>query len=172
MANGNSLSRVPVFGIILILAGVAFLLDQLHVIDFGWGKVLWAVVAVMGAVLAFSAFTNNEQGKIFFGTILFLFGLFFFLRSLDIIRHGNHVFWPALLMIIGFAFLMLFVSNAREWVLLIPSVLFVGLGVVFMLAELRYLYYWDVWCAIGQYWPVVLILIGIGLIAGRVARKT
>jgi len=172
MGNGNTIARVPILGILLVLAGLGLLLDQLHVIDFGWEKVLWLAVAILGALLTFRAFTNDEQGKIFFGTILFLFGLLFFLRSFDIIRHGEHIIWPAILVIIGLAFLMLYVNNPREWVLIIPTVLFVGLGAVFMLAELDYLYYWDVWYAVRQYWPAILILIGVAMIVGRGVRKT
>jgi hypothetical protein len=171
MGNGNAISRIPILGIILVLAGAGLLLDELHLLDFGWEKVLWLAVALLGALLTFRAFANNEQGRIFFGTVLFLFGVLFLLRSFDIVHRGAHVFWPAILVIIGMAFLMLYINNTREWALLFPAVLFVGLGAVFMLAELNYLCYWDVWDAVRQYWPVVLILIGMAMILERAVRK-
>jgi hypothetical protein len=66
--------------------------------------------------------------------------------------------------IFGFSFLVLFIFNVRDWHLLIPSLLFVGLGAALMLTELKMLYAEQVWHVVKSYWPVALILMGAAMV--------
>ena len=159
--------RLPVFGILLLVVGIALLLEKLDVIEFGWSKVLWAAVAVLGAAIVIRSFVQNGRGGIFWGTLLFLYGLFFLLRSLDLIESHVTVFMPASFTILGFGFLMLFVSDPKDWHLLIPSVILLGFGGAFMLAEAGYIHRWEMWDTFRTWWPLVLVLVGFSLILRR-----
>jgi hypothetical protein len=159
--------RLPVFGILLLVVGVALLLEKLDVIEFGWSKILWAAVAVLGAAIVIRSFVQNGRAGIFWGTLLFLYGLFFLLRSLDLIESQVAVFMPATFTILGFGFLMLFVSDPKDWHLLIPSVILLGFGGAFMLAEAGYIHRWEMWETFRTWWPLVLVLVGFSLVLRR-----
>jgi hypothetical protein len=159
--------RLPVFGILLLVVGLALLLEKLDVIEFGWSKILWAAVAVLGAAIVIRSFVQNGRGGIFWGTLLFLYGLLFLLRSLDLVESHVTVFMPASFAILGFGFLMLFVSDPKDWHLLIPSVILLGIGGAFMLAEAGYIHRWEVWDTFRTWWPLLLVLVGFSLIFRR-----
>lgn len=163
-------ARVSWFGLILIIFGLVLLLDKLNVINIAFSTVFWPVMTLVGLVTAASGYSRNRRGKIFGGTILFLYSLYFFLRSQDFIEFRGHLFLPATFFIIGVGFLMMYLQNFRDWYLLIPALIFAGVGAAFILAEFGYLYWWDVSMALADYWPVILIVIGLAILLKRRGR--
>lgn len=159
--------KISIVGIILVALGLALLLDRLDVVDIGFGRIVWIFAGVLGAWLVFRGFLYNERGKAYWGTVLFLFSIYFLLRNFGLVEFHGRTFLPAALLVLGFAFLMLFVQNPRAWQVLIPAVILGGLGAVFILADLGYLYGWDVAHAIRTYWPVLLILAGASMVLRR-----
>jgi hypothetical protein len=165
MSNGRK--NIPWFGVALVVIGAAILLQKLHVIEVDFWTVFWPLMMLMGLVGVARGFSGEKRGKIFWGTVGFLFSLFFLLRSLDFVEIRPHMFLPAAFLVFGIAFLMLFVNTFRDWYLLIPAVILGGTGVMFLLAEYGFLYYWDVWQTFRVYWPAVLILFGLAIILKR-----
>ena len=156
----NSFNRFPIIGFVLVLLGVALLLNQMNVIHIGGIALVWLGLLVYGAALVIRSFINNDRGKVFFGTLCFLTGILFFMRKLGLVNGAFSIYLPAFIIIVGLAFLMLFVFNVKDWHLLIPSVIFLALGAALMLTHLGYWYSHDVWKVIASYWPVLLIIIG------------
>jgi hypothetical protein len=170
--NNNSV-RISWFGIVLIVLGLIMLLDRFHLVMISFGTVFWPLVMLLGIVTVVRGFSDNRTGKIFWGTVMFLFALFFFLRSSEYFEVRAHVFPPALFLIFGIAFLMTFVNNVREWYMLIPAIAFGGIGVFLILVEYGYIYRWDaweVWNATRLYWPILVILFGLALMLRRSGR--
>ena len=159
--------RFPIFGLILLLVGIALLLERLDILAFGWGRILWSAVTLLGAGVVIRAFLDNSRGKVFWGTVLFLYGLLFLLRSLRLVENHWELFMPATMAILGFAFFMLFVFDPKDWHLLIPSVVLLAFGGAFMLSEAGYVRRWEMWDTVGRWWPVILILVGFSLILRR-----
>jgi hypothetical protein len=62
---------------------------------------------------------------------------------------------------------MLFVYDPRNVGILIPALIFGGFGATVFLVEWDYLDWWDVRYYIRNYWPVLLILLGFGIILKR-----
>jgi MFS family permease len=110
------------------------------------------------------------RGRIFAGTLLFLYGLFFLLRTSEYVDIRLRMFFPATFLIIGVALLMVFLSNYRAWELLIAAGLLCGIGVAFLMTEVGYLDRYEVWETVRLYWPVGLVLLGIAMILRRRAR--
>jgi cell wall-active antibiotic response 4TMS protein YvqF len=163
-------SRAPWFAVALILVGAVLLLDRLDLIRFGFQMALWSVLAVFGLVKAVQGFSRNQKGSIFGGTVAFLYGLFFLLRSSDYVDVRMGMFFPATFLIFGIALLMMFLNNYHEWELLIPAGLLGGIGVAFVLSDLGYLDRYDVWEAVRLYWPLGLVLLGLALLLRRRAQ--
>ncbi|HUL42867.1 MAG TPA: DUF5668 domain-containing protein [Bacteroidota bacterium] len=169
MSNGKQ--KIPWLGIALIVFGAAILLRKFHFIELEYWSIFWPLLMLMGLVIAGRGFSANRHGKIFWGTVLFLFSLFFLLRAGDIMDVSAYLFPPSVFLIIGLAFLMLFLNNVREWYFLLLASVFGGIGSLLLLANYGYLYYWDVWELLRTYWPVVLIFLGVGLLLKRRPRS-
>ena len=152
-------NSAPLFAVALILIGSALLLDRLDVIRFGFHMMLWTIVMVFGLVRVLQGFSRGRKGIIFWGTLLFLYGLFFLLRSSDYFDVRMGLFFPATFLIVGIALLMMFLNNYREWELLIPASLMCGIGVAFVLGEAGYVDRYDVWETLRMYWPLGLVLV-------------
>ena len=163
----RSKSKLSIVGVVLVVFGIALLLERLDLLDIGFGRILWVSLGLLGGWLVVRSFVYNERGKAFWGTVLFLISVYFLLNSLGVLELHGRAIGPAVLLILGFAFLILFVQNPRAWQMLIPAVILGGLGTVFISTDLGYLYGWDILRVIQTYWPVVLILIGISLVFRR-----
>ena len=161
------MNRYSWFGIALIVVGAAMLLDRFQVVRFGWWFSVWALIGVFGLVRSIDGFAKRRPAGVFWGTFLFLFGTYFLLRDLDMVELRSYWWFPAMLLILGFSFLTTYVSTPRDWHLLVPSLVLLGVGSAMILTELGYIYRYDVVHAIRMYWPVALIAFGISLILSR-----
>ncbi|MGD0339539.1 MAG: DUF5668 domain-containing protein [Bacteroidota bacterium] len=159
--------RFPWFGIFLVIVGAGLLLDRLNVFAFGWPRLFWSFCALCGFGMVIMGFVRDQRKHVFWGTVLFLYGLFFVLRYSGAFEYHYHLFIPTSLIIFGLASVMKVVYAPRDWSLLIPAFLLIGLGVTIFFAELGYIYKYDVWHYIRVYWPVAFILLGISLLFRR-----
>lgn len=162
------MNRFSWFGIALIVVGLVMLLERLDYVTFGWSLALWALIAVYGLVKGVDGFARKRPRRVFWGTLLFLLGDYGILRDLDVVELRSYWFLPAVILILGFSFLMMYVSTPRDWHLLVPSLFLLAVGSAMMLTEFGYLYRYDVAHAIRMYWPLGLILFGGALIVSRV----
>jgi hypothetical protein len=160
----------PLFAIALIVVGVVLLLDRLQVITFGFSPVFWSLVMFFGLVRVTQGFSHDFRGRIFGGTVLFLYGLFFLLHSSEFVDIRLRMFFPATFLILGIALLMVYLNNVREWELLIPAGLLCGIGVAFLMTEIGYLDQYEVWETVRMYWPLGLVLVGLAMILRRRTR--
>lgn len=156
--------RFSWLGIGMIAIGTAMLLDRTHVLRFEWITVVWCVIGLFGLLRAIDGFGKKAKGRVFWGTFLFLFGMYATLRNLDIVELRTY-WWPsAMLLVVGFALFVVVASSPKDWHLLIPALLLTGMGTVIILADLGYIYRYDVVEAVRLYWPVGLILFGLALV--------
>ena len=160
-------NNISVIGIIFICLGLALLLKQMHIIDISAKKLIWIGVTLFGAASVFRAFVFNVRQKIFFGSLCFFTGILFTLRAYDVLYGSGAMYLSACLLILGLSFLVLFIFDIRDWHVLIPAMLFCGLGAAFMLTGLGYWYTRDVVDVITKYWPLALILFGGAIIFRR-----
>ncbi len=76
MRNNN----ISWFGIALIVFGALLLLIKTDVLDFEFSQAIWAGLMLLGLGLVTQGFSRDKRGKVFWGTILFLYSLYFFLQ--------------------------------------------------------------------------------------------
>lgn len=92
------MKKGSLFGIILIVLGVGFILAQLKIIPDFWSllSVWWPVILILiGAIQAID--TKTVLGP----SVLILIGGAILLDNLNIINNFWNLFWPAILIIIG-----------------------------------------------------------------------
>ena len=169
--TANTRSRVSWFGIVIIFIGVLLLVDRLHLLRVDSQIILWCGLMLLGLLMVVRGFSSGRSGKIFWGSFLFLLFLFFLLRSTDMMDIHAHMMPPAIFLILGISFFMVFLNAPKEWSVLIPAVSFPGLGTMLIMVEYGILYEWDVWDIIRTYWPLILILFGLSIVLRHRSRK-
>lgn len=156
----QGLMKFPVFGIIVVAFGVVLLLRQFHLIAIdGYAIVVYGALLYGGAMIIRS-YSLNVRQSLYFGSLCFYSALVLLLGKYGVIEESPFVFVPAFLMVFGLSFVMLFIFNFGDLHLLVPAVIFIGLGIAFMMTEIGYWYVGDVKEAISMYWPVALIVFG------------
>jgi hypothetical protein len=142
-------ARSPIPGIILIVLGVLFLIGNIADVRL---DSLWPIFLLAPGVAFIVMFFRDRKnyGVLMPGTILTVLGLLFFACTLVGWQQMDYL-WPLFIIAPGLGFLMLYLFGKREWGLLVPAGILIGLGLVFLLdaAENEYL------------WPAVLILVGL-----------
>ena len=167
----HQFNRIPFFGIILVVIGVGLLLRQLHIIRIdGTSLLLFGLIAYGGAMVIRS-FLTNVRHSLFFGSLCFYSGVLLVLGNYQLIENSPYVYVPGFLMVFGLSFVMLFLFNFKDFHLLLPALIFIGLGIAFMMTEVGYLYPSDVKDAIRRYWPVAIILFGVLMLFRRREQK-
>ncbi len=159
-------------GVFLIMLGTILLLYKILPGYFGWRELYPLFLLALGLWLIIEALLpgRKDRGAVFPGTVLFLFGLFFFLRNYDFIPYYYvHEVWPIFLIILGLAFFSLFLVNPRDRGSLIPASLFLFFGVVLLLQKLDVIQ-WDFSDVFADYWPLILVFIGLGIIVSSLRR--
>jgi hypothetical protein len=150
----------------LIFLGLVFLLRTLHLLH--WNDAWPLILVGIGTMLFISGLGRTDKGAVFPGTVLILVGVFFFLWSrlefLDYLDMDE--LWPVFPLIVGVAFFVLFLVNPKDWGTVIPGAILIFISLLFFFTNFGLLSA-SQWVRIGRLWPLILIIIGIGLLLGR-----
>jgi hypothetical protein len=163
----QQINKLPIFGIILVVVGTGLLLRQMDILRIDGKSMLLFGFIAYGAAMIIRSFLMNIRQSLFLGSVCFFLGILSLLGQYEWIEPTAYVMVPGALISFGLSFLMLFLFNFKDFHLLLPSVIFIGLGVAFMMTEIGYLYPSDVKEAISRFWPVALILFGILMLFRR-----
>lgn len=97
------------------------------------------------------------------GLIAIFLGVVFTLGNIGLIDSENYIqYWPALLIIYGIArFIQCQTGSGRVW-----AIAWILIGSALLLNNLRiaHIHIWD-------YWPLILVLVGFGMMRGSVTRR-
>ncbi len=159
-------------GIVLILIGVVFLLQQLDVFYFRWRHIYPVILLAFGALFAVAIFTKGDRGAAFPATVLIVLGVFFVFRnfelfSVDYYFYRFHDFWPIFLIAFGLGFIVLFLFKPEDWGVLVPGGVLLFFGAIFFLDAIDILY----WRNIRDFWPVILIAVGMSMVIKGLRKK-
>ncbi|MBC8181981.1 hypothetical protein H8E88_12750 [candidate division KSB1 bacterium] len=160
-------------GLVLIFVGSIILLYKLFPGFVDFRHTYPVVLLVLGVMMIFSVCckSKTDKGAVFPGTILFLIGLFYFLRNFNLIEYYYvREVWPIFIIIVGLGFLTLFIAKPSDKGVLIPAGILLFIGVISLLNKL-YLIDVELWEIIADYWPVILIVIGVSIILGSFKRR-
>jgi hypothetical protein len=126
----NKKTNVGAFllGVLLLAIGVLLLMSRAGVLNLNFERIIAYLVVVVGGFEAITAFSSSNNGRVFWGSALFLIGLLMVLISYDFVPSSWNQIWPSALIIPGLSFLMLYFSNMKESRVLIIAILFVASG--------------------------------------------
>jgi hypothetical protein len=173
MSKNSSNSSSIIIGLIFILVGAGLLMDRLDMFSFGWHQIYPAIFLLIAAVSFVHAVAGQKKSA-FWGGVFGVLGVFFALRNYDIIRYyWFDEFWPIFLIALGVGFIVLYIFNPRDWSVLIPGTILTGLGLLFIFEAMNLIddLFELVFDTMWTYWPLALVLLGVGLILGSLKRK-
>ena len=140
------------------------------IIDFNNNEIWGYGLIFYGISLVYISFGNDQRGRLFIGSIIFLIGLFLFIISKFEFFSVSTLLIPSLLLIFSIGFFMLFLDNLHEKSPLLISLIFFIAGTIYTLfkGEISlFSFINSIKQIIFNYWPVVLIAIAIILIIHR-----
>lgn len=159
-------------GVLLILLGLAFFVVTQGAFELNW-RTTWPVFpTIAGGFLIVLAYTSpnlwRRAGMVLGGTIPLLIGIFFFLFNIGVLPNEMKRLWPVFPLIVGVAFFAAyFASEGQQRFYLIPASILTLVALVFG----SLLWSGNTYGAIGQVWPIFLILAGVLLLFGNFRRK-
>lgn len=158
-----------VTGLILILIGGGLILRRAGLLDFGWDE-LYPVGLLMLAAMSIVSVAKGERNSLFWATFLLICGLFTFFKNYGLIEGLWSIsFWSVLLFAFGVSFFAIYISRPQDWGVLVPGSILTVFGGVAVLDDLNVR--WFTLRHLFEYWPLLLIFIGIGIIFSSMTRK-
>lgn len=115
-------------GVFLLAVGMLTLLGRVGIIDLNFDRIFAFMILIIGGFEAITAFASFSRGTLFWGSSLFLAGLLVLLISYGFVPGYRDAIWPAVLVIPGFSFLMLYLSKPHEYLLAVVGALFIAAG--------------------------------------------
>ena len=155
---------------LLTFLALSIILKLWGVIDFDNNEIWSYGLVFYGISLVYISFGNNQRGRLFIGSIIFLVGLLLFIISKFEFFSASTLVIPSILLIFSISFFMLFLDNLKEKSLLLISLVFFIAGTLYTLfrGEISFLSFINSIKLITlNYWPVVLIAVGIILVIHR-----
>ncbi len=157
------------FGVMLILIGGGLLLRRMGFFDFGWNEIYPIALLILGAMSMMSV-AKGDKNASFWGSFLLICGLFTFLKNYGVFQFLWEVdLWTIVLLAFGISFLVLYAFKPQDWGVLIPGAILTFFGLVAILDDLDVS--WLTIEAIQDLWPLILIIIGVGIILSSFSKK-
>jgi hypothetical protein len=165
----KNLTSSLIVGIVLILVGVGILLDKWDIVSFTWEE-FYPLVLLALSLLSLLKVIQGRKDASFWFVSLGILGLFYFLRNFDIIISFWYIdSWPVLLLALGLSFIVMYFFKSYDWGNLIPGSILTFLGAAFLLREMDVR--WLSFRFVIDFWPLILVLIGMGIIVSSLVGK-
>lgn len=164
----KKLSLTP--GFVLILIGLWLMADHVSWIENMWMAYFPFLILFFSAVLFCDAIRRKSRNPVFWAVIYLIIGTFFAFRSYDILFKAGQPFWPVFPISLGIAFVVLFLIKPQDWGVLIPACIFLFFGVSAS-SDLMFDVTIDWLHVLEVYWPVLVIVVGVGVVFSGFAAK-
>lgn len=153
-----------IVGIILILTGIALVLGQYDL--FGFKYLRSYGFFIVGIIFLVQGISNSSQPRIYFSTVITLFGLYYILDTVNIIYAYRELNIPIYVLILGLSFYPMFFFGNRKLNHLLVGNLITLIGLMFLFWHLEVIDHHFLIKFIDRYWPLILIILGLIFLIG------
>lgn len=148
----------------LITIGSLILLHQLNVVTLDTANIL-ALISTIGGIILFTRGWNNPEYKgIFGGTFFILIGISLFLMKYNIFPTYDSFAIGLIFIDLGVANLVYYAFRKNKISNLITAIIFILIGSPLIAYEYYYISMWEIQDIFSTYWPILIILVGVGLL--------
>jgi hypothetical protein len=148
-------------GIILITIGILILMDNIGFSIFSWEFIRSIGFILVGFFLLLKNYYRTRRKNTYIGTFFLLMGIYYTFAELGVIYCSTGMTLSILTINLGLAFYGLFLLGKKDWSYIFYGNLIIILGLFFLLEYLRLLPPYLFICVVDNYWPVLIITIGI-----------
>lgn len=153
-------------GLLLVLVGVFVLVAQLTGWHISWGN-LWPFIIVFVGLMMLTRI-DKEKGVIFPSIVLIGTGLIFVVSEFQVFGPAVDMgmLWPFFIIVPGLAFVGLWVTDPKNWGVLVPAAACLITGTIFLSMRFAENAHW-----LGYMMPGIVIIIGIVVLMGGFTKK-
>lgn len=153
-------------GLLLVLVGVFVLVAQLTGWHISWGN-LWPFIIIFVGLMMLTRI-DKEKGVIFPSIVLIGTGLIFVVSEFQVFGPTVDLgmLWPFFIIVPGLAFVGLWVTETKNWGVLVPAAACLITGTIFLSMRFADNAHW-----LGYMMPGIVIIIGIVVLMGGFTRK-
>jgi hypothetical protein len=147
---------------------------MLGLISFNNLELLGYSFIFLGVGMVYIAFSRSQAAVIFSGTSLFLVGILLFVVSIFEFASVGRLIIPSLFLISGTALFMIWINETWRKIHLISSIIliFIGFVLILFMGSITFVNFANsVANIILNYWPVLLIVLGIVIIIKLEERR-
>ncbi|MEJ2053702.1 MAG: DUF5668 domain-containing protein [Calditrichaceae bacterium] len=149
----------------LIIAGSIIFLNQLDLFDLNRATIISILCITGGIYLLIKGFNHPAYKGIFGGTFFTIFGASLFLMKIDYLPINDSFALGLILADLGIANLLYFMMSRTKISNLVFGLIFILTAIPFLASYFYYIPSWEIEDIFSTYWPILLILLGIGLLA-------
>lgn len=153
-------------GLLLVLVGIFVLVAQFTGWHISWGN-LWPFILIFIGLMMLLRI-DKEKGVIFPSIVLIGVGLIFVVSESQVFGPGVDLgmLWPLFVIVPGLAFVGLWVTDMKNWGVLIPAAACLITGTIFLSMRFAENAHW-----LGYMMPAIVIVIGIAVLMGGFTKK-
>ena len=158
-------------GIILIVIGALILLYQVNLIDFSKADLITYGCIFLGIIFLVKGVSHPQKHGLFGGVFFSVFGLSMLLMRERVLPRDDEFGFAAFFIALALANLCILFFKEDKTTNLVWTVIFGAIGGLFYWTYIGYYPSWYVYEQIKIYWPLALVLIGLGMIARGYTKK-
>lgn len=152
-------------GVFLIVLGLWIFSSRIDFLYDTFQYIYPVLLLILAGFLLYETSRKKSSTKLFWGSFLLICGLFFLLRNFEVINYYYpDEYWPVYILAAGVSFIILFISQPSNWGVLIPGFLLLLIGMNEAMRTFDCIS-WRYRSNLYDFWPVIFIIIGIGLIS-------
>ena len=158
--------------IVLIVFGLLLILNQFDLIYFSRLNIFITGSAFLGIVLLNKGFNHPMKKGILGGSFFVFFAVILVFMRMGFLPINDQIGTGIIFVLLGLANIIYFLVYPKKTANIIFAILFLLLGLPFLLTYYDVLSVWMVEDYFITYWPALLIIFGLGLlIDGMLKRK-
>ena len=155
----------------LIIIGVLLLLNQIGLFEPNRPNLIMLVSFFLGIMLLYKGINHPERHGILGGSFFILLSLTLFLMKKGVFAMDDTLGTGLLLIDLGLANLIFFLFRTDKLSNLTWGLIFLTTAAPFIIVYADWVPLWVLEDIIRTYWPVVLILFGLGLLGESIRRR-
>lgn len=158
----------------LIFLVFSILLKITGIINIVYAELAAYILIFCGIGTVYVSMDRNKRNLLFVGAVSFLIGIELFItNNYDFVKLSN-IILPSIFFILGASFLMLFINDLKNRLLLTISVIFLISGIFFFtkLGTFNFSdFFKSAWNITIKYWPMIIIGTAIILLIRKTKRN-
>lgn len=163
--------KKPVSAWIFIIIGVLLLLNQFDLLFFDRFTIVFAGSVLFGVLLLNKSYKHPLKKGILGGTFFILFAVILLLMRFNFLPVNDKVGTGLIFVLLGFSNIIYFLFYPKKTANIIYALLFLLLSAPLFLDYYSVMPGWMLEHYFATYWPVFLILIGLGLLLEGLRRR-